>query len=63
MIKLPSGFEKRMAGFLGKEFECYKQALNLEPCRAFRVNTNKISLDNRAVLLYIIYVYLCAKTA
>lgn len=45
MIKLPSGFEKRMAGFLGKEFECYKQALNLEPCRAFRVNTNKISLE------------------
>ena len=45
MIKLPSGFEKRMAGFLGKEFECYKQALNLEPCRAFRVNTNKISFE------------------
>ena len=45
MIKLPEIYEKRMAGLLGGEFESYKQALNLEPCRAFRVNTNKISLE------------------
>ena len=45
MIKLPSDFEKRMKYLLEGEFESYKQALNLEPCRAFRVNTNKISLE------------------
>ncbi len=44
MIKLPEDFEKRMTRILGEEFECYKNALNAEPCRAFRVNTNKISL-------------------
>ncbi len=44
MIKLPSDFEKRMKYLLGEEFECYKNALSSEPCRAFRVNTNKVSL-------------------
>lgn len=44
MIKLPEDFEKRMTRILGEELECYKNALNSEPCRALRVNTSKISL-------------------
>ena len=44
MIKLPSDFEKRMKYLLEGEFECYRNALSLEHCRAFRVNTNKVSL-------------------
>ena len=46
MIKLPVCFEKRMKDLLGEEFKSYTAALQKEPCRAFRVNTKKISLPD-----------------
>lgn len=46
MKQLPVEFEKRMRKLLGEEFEDYKNSLNEKPVRAFRVNTDKISLDN-----------------
>ncbi len=46
MKKLPLQFENRMRTLLGDEFEDYKMSLELPPVRAFRVNTNKISLKN-----------------
>ena len=45
MIKLPEMFEKRMRNLLGEEFSEYEKALAQEPVRAFRVNTDKISLE------------------
>ncbi len=45
MIKLPVEYEKRMKKLLGEELEEYKKALEAEPVRAFRVNTDKISLE------------------
>ena len=44
MKKLPSEYIERMQMLLGKEYEEYENALNDEPVRAFRVNTDKISL-------------------
>ncbi len=44
MKQLPIAFEKRMKELLGEEFEDYKKALEKPPVRAFRVNTDKISL-------------------
>ncbi len=46
MKKLPLQFEDRMKTLLGSEFEDYKKALETPPVRAFRVNTNKISLSD-----------------
>ncbi len=46
MKQLPIEFEKRMKTLLGSEFEDYKRSLEAPPVRAFRVNTNKISLDD-----------------
>lgn len=45
MINLPKEFEARMKELLGADFEKYKKALEEEPVKAFRVNTDKISLE------------------
>lgn len=45
MIKLPAEYETRMKKILGNEFDDYKKALEDEPVKAFRVNTDKISLE------------------
>lgn len=44
MKKLPLEFAERMKTLLGEDFENYINALEEEPVRAFRVNTEKISL-------------------
>lgn len=44
MKKLPTEYSERMKNLLGDEYEEYEKALNQEPVRAFRVNTDKISL-------------------
>ena len=46
MINLPTPYENRMKILLGDEFEQYKKALEEEPVKAFRVNTDKISLED-----------------
>ena len=46
MIKLPKAYEKRMKELLGEEFEDYKNALENNPVKAFRVNTDKITLED-----------------
>ena len=46
MKALPVEFESRMKALLGDEFECYKASLEKEPVRSFRVNTDKISLED-----------------
>ncbi len=45
MIHLPEEFEVRMKDLLGADFEKYIKALEEEPVKAFRVNTDKISLE------------------
>ena len=45
MKALPQEFAERMKKLLGNEFENYEKALTEEPVRAFRVNTDKISLE------------------
>lgn len=45
MIKLPEEFEYRMKTLLGDEYNLYIQKLEEPPQRAFRVNTNKISVE------------------
>lgn len=44
MKALPFEYSERMKKLLGDEYENYEKALNEEPVRAFRVNTDKISL-------------------
>lgn len=46
MKVLPIDFENRMKNLLGDEFESYKNSLEEEPVRSFRVNTDKISLED-----------------
>ncbi len=46
MKTLPIDFENRMKNLLGDEFESYKNSLEEEPVRSFRVNTDKISLED-----------------
>ena len=46
MIQLPQQFAERMKILLGDEYESYVDALNSPPVRAFRVNTDKISLSD-----------------
>lgn len=46
MKALPVDFENRMKNLLGDEFSSYKASLEEEPVRSFRVNTNKISLED-----------------
>ena len=43
---LPVDFENRMKNLLGDEFEAYKACLEEPPVGSFRVNTNKISLED-----------------
>lgn len=46
MKTLPSEYTERMKALLGDEFKEYENALNNPPVRAFRVNTDKISIDD-----------------
>ncbi|MBQ5320707.1 MAG: RNA methyltransferase [Oscillospiraceae bacterium] len=46
MKKLPEEYVKRMKVLLGGEYGAYESALEKEPVRAFRVNTDKISLSD-----------------
>ncbi len=46
MINLPTQYENRMKTLLGEDFEAYKKVLEEEPIKAFRVNTDKISLED-----------------
>ena len=46
MINLPEKYKERMIRLLGDEFENYEKALSETPVRAFRVNTDKISVED-----------------
>ena len=46
MITLPEAFEKRMKILLGNDFDKYISSLQDEPVKAFRVNTDKISIED-----------------
>ncbi len=46
MKQLPIEFVNRMKALLGDEYPLYEKAVNENPVRAFRVNTNKISAEN-----------------
>ncbi len=46
MKELPIEYAQRMQKLLGNEYSDYISALNSAPVRGFRVNTDKISLDN-----------------
>lgn len=45
MKNLPEAFKTRMKNLLKEEYDEFIEALNENPVRAFRVNTDKISLD------------------
>ncbi len=45
MIELPVKYKERMKKLLGEEFSLYEKALNEEPVKGFRVNTDKIRLE------------------
>jgi len=45
MIELPVEYKERMKKLLGEEYELYENALTNPPVKAFRVNTDKISLE------------------
>lgn len=46
MKNLPIEFKERMKKLLGNDYDAYIEAVNSEPVRGFRVNTDKISLDD-----------------
>jgi len=46
MKTLPTEYIKRMKDLLGDEYSLYEEALNKEPIKGFRVNTEKISLED-----------------
>lgn len=46
MKQLPIDFVNRMKTLLGDEYADYEKAVNQSPVRAFRVNTNKISIED-----------------
>lgn len=46
MKQLPQEFENRMKTLLGDQFEDFKKSFDEPPVRAFRVNTDKISLED-----------------
>ncbi len=46
MKELPIKYKERMQKLLGDEFGEYEKALSEEPVRSFRVNTDKISLED-----------------
>lgn len=45
MKQLPLEFVSRMRGILGDEYSLYEESLNKPPVKGFRVNTEKISLE------------------
>ena len=45
-MKLPKEYKIRMMSILGDEFEDYEKSLQQNPIRGFRVNTDKISLED-----------------
>ena len=45
MKNLPIEYTERMKKLLGDDYEAYIEAVNSEPVRGFRVNTDKISLE------------------
>ena len=45
MKQLPKAFEERMKNLLGDDFDKYTDELNNAPVKGFRVNTEKISLE------------------
>ncbi len=46
MIKLPDSYEKRMKKLLKNDYKDYIKSLEQAPKKAFRVNTDKISIDD-----------------
>ena len=46
MKDLPLAYKNRMTELLGEEFADYEKALNESPVKGFRVNTDKISLED-----------------
>lgn len=46
MIKLPDEYKKRMQQLLGEDFAAYENALSQPAVKGFRVNTDKISLED-----------------
>ena len=46
MKELPHEFKERMKSILGDDYDDYIKSLNEEPVRAFRINTDKISVDD-----------------
>ncbi len=46
MIDLPMAFENRMKNLLAGQFDLYKSSLENDPVKGFRVNTEKISLED-----------------
>lgn len=46
MKELPIEFSERMKDILGNDYDYYIDSLNSSPVRGFRVNTDKISLDD-----------------
>ena len=46
MIRLPDEYISRMKKILGDEYDDYEKSLNTSPIKAFRVNTDKISLED-----------------
>ena len=46
MKELPLEFKERMKSILGDDYDGYIKSLNEEPVRAFRINTDKISVDD-----------------
>ena len=46
MKQLPVEFQERMKTLLGDEFDDFLKSYDEKPVRAFRVNTEKISLDD-----------------
>lgn len=46
MKQLPEEFVERMKNLLGSDYQLYEQAVNSQPVRAYRVNTNKISVSD-----------------
>ncbi len=46
MIALPEKFKERMKALLGDEYDDFLASYDLPPVRAFRVNTEKISLED-----------------
>ena len=46
MKNLPEEFVTRMKDILGEEYEQYESSIHNSPVRAFRVNTDKISVKD-----------------